>query len=300
MASPADQVTLVVLTRDRVEVLLDTLARLVALPGSPPILVVDDASQDGSARRVAERFGDRVVVIPLPRSVGGAGRNVGVRAARTPYVAFSDDDSWWAPGALERAVAVLQAEPRLAVVQGHILVGPGERDDPICSEMAASPLPSGRGQPGHPLLSFVACAVVCRRSALLAAGGFLAALRMGGEEELLGQDLAAGGWHMSYLPDVVAHHHPGPRDGRKRRRDGIRNALWTTWLRRPVGPAARRTLRLLRRCPPDATTARAVGEALLGAPLIVRRRRPLPPDVERLAALLEVQQLNSEARRYVD
>jgi hypothetical protein len=55
------------------------------------------------------------------------------------------------------------------VVQGHILVGPGERDDPICTEMAASPLPSGRGQPGHPLLSFVACAVVCRRSALLAA-----------------------------------------------------------------------------------------------------------------------------------
>jgi hypothetical protein len=37
------------------------------------------------------------------------GRTLGVRAATTPYVAFSDDDSWWEPGALQSAADLRNA-----------------------------------------------------------------------------------------------------------------------------------------------------------------------------------------------
>ncbi|WP_324273402.1 hypothetical protein [Blastococcus brunescens] len=59
--------------------------------------------------------------------------------AGTPFVAFADDDSWWAPGHLARAVDIMRAHPRLAVLNARILVGPEERMDAVCAEMAASP-----------------------------------------------------------------------------------------------------------------------------------------------------------------
>jgi GT2 family glycosyltransferase len=294
-------VTIVVVSRDRRPALLHSVPRHLALPERPAVIVVDNASRDGSADAVARAHPD-VRVIALERNRGGAARNVGAEAAGTPYAAFSDDDSWWRPGALRRAADLLDAHPRLAVVQAHILVGPEERDDAICTEMAASPLPRAPGLPGHPLLSFVACAVVVRVAALRAVGGFAERFGIGGEEELLGWDLAAAGWQMSYVPEIVAHHHP-PRvaGGRPRRREvGIRNTLWTTWLRRPLPAAARRTVHTLSRCPGDWVTARGVARALAGAPAVLRERRVSPPHVEAMRRLLDEQQMRSVARRYVD
>jgi hypothetical protein len=57
---------------------------------------------------------------------------------------------------------------------------------------------------------FLACAVVLRGCAVLEVGGFSERLGVGGEEELLGWDLAGAGWLMSYVPEVIAHHHPPP------------------------------------------------------------------------------------------
>jgi GT2 family glycosyltransferase len=168
-------------------------------------------------------------------------------------------------------------------------VGPDERDDPTCTEMAASPLPSVDGQPGHALLSFVACAVLVRRDAFLAVGGFHERLAVGGEEELAGWDLAAAGWQMSYVPEVIAHHHP-PRASRRRprrREIQIRNALWTSWLRRPRQVAAIDTVRCLRRLPRDRAIARGIGRALAGVPWILRARRVNPPHVEAMLRLLD-------------
>jgi hypothetical protein len=139
-----------------------------------------------------------------------------------------------------------------------------------------------------------------RREAVLSVGGFCERLSIGGEEELLSWDLAGAGWLMSYVPELIAHHHPPPHDGRPERREmGIRNTLWTAWLRRPARSAATRTVRQLRRSPADRYTARAVVRALAGAPWVLRERRVSPPHVERMRRMLEEQQLNSRARRYV-
>src|SRR4051812_28896073 len=113
------RVTVVVITRDRREELLRTLAELEALPERPPVIVVDNGSRDGTCATVRECF-PGLGIIALGADHGAAARNEGVRAARTPYVAFSDDDSWWEPGALVRAADLLDEHPRLALVNGHI------------------------------------------------------------------------------------------------------------------------------------------------------------------------------------
>ena len=292
--------SVVVASHNRRERLLASLPHHLSLPEGPEVVVVDNHSTDGTAEALAVAHPE-VRVIRTATNLGGAGRNVGVKAVDTPYVAFSDDDSWWAPDALATAADLMDADPRLGAVQAHILVGEDERDDPMCLEMAESPLPGEPGQAGHPILSWVACAVVVRREAFLAVGGFSGRLWLGGEEELVGWDLASQGWLMSYVPEVVAHHDPPPHTGRPERRElGIRNTLWTTWLRRPAPAAAARTMRNLRAFPTDRTTARGVGRAVAGLPWVLRERQVCPPHVEAMCQLLERQQLSSRARRYVD
>ena len=298
LVAVASPVAVVIASRNRAAQLAETLPRHLALPERPRVVLVDDASTDVTADMVRRRFPD-VEVLQMRRSVGGAARNAGLRALEEPYAALCDDDSWFEPGSLARAAELLDRHPRLAVVNATILVGPEARVDGICEEMRRTPLPAADGQPGYPLLSFVACAVVVRRAAILEVGGFSPRLGVGGEEELLGWDLAAAGWQMSYVPEVVAHHDPPPSSGRPERRErGVRNTLWTTWLRRPAGPAVARTLKLLRRLPPDAVSARGVARALAGAPWVLRERRVSPPHVEAMRALLEEQQLTSTSRRY--
>jgi GT2 family glycosyltransferase len=278
-------VGIVIATRNRRDALLRTLDRHARQPGPPPVVVVDNASEDGTPAAVL-RSHPRVRIIALPENLGGAARTIGVRALRTPVVAFSDDDSWWAPGALERIAAAFAAHPSLGLVAARILVGEEERLDSTSAAMAASPLAQRTGLPGVRVLGFLACGAAVRREAFLRAGGFHPRMGVGGEEKLLALDLAALEWDLAYLEDVVAHHHPRPDAGRAGR-DAVvlRNRLWAAWLRRPVASALGETAHALARASPRAA-ARGLGPALRGAAWIARDRRVVPPAIERELAVL--------------
>ena len=296
---PDRRVSVVVITHNRCTELSKTLHRLAGLPEQPHVVVIDNGSADGTVDMVRAQHPDVTLLTP-GINLGAVGRNLGVAVVETPYVAFCDDDTWYDAGALSRAADLLDEHPTLAVVTGHILVEPGARDDPICDEMRRSPLPTPEGLPGYPLLSFLAGVSVVRRSAYEHAGGFSARLWLGGEEELLASDLATAGWHMAYVPEVIAHHQPSKaRDSHLRRRHGIRNTLWFTWLRRPLPSALRRTAALLRTLPRDRVTAGGLVDAARGALWVAAERDVVPPHVEDGYRQLEHMQLRSKARRYV-
>ncbi|MGV9778869.1 glycosyltransferase family 2 protein [Streptosporangium sp. NPDC003464] len=278
MGRPA-RVTVVVASRDRRHDLERSLPR-----HEGPVILLDNGSTDGSAAAVRRRF-PRVEVVELGRNLGAPARNLGVRLAGTPYVAFADDDSWWAAGALERAADVLDAHPRLAVLAGRVLVGPQERPDPVCADMAASPLGREPDLPGPGVLGFLACGAVVRREAYLAAGGFDGVVFFFGEEERLALDLAAAGWGLAYVEDVVAHHHPSPsRDPRGRQVLAARNAVLTAVLRRPW-PVVARTASAAARGGPAGR--RGLWEAVPRLPAALAGRRRLPPQVEAARRSLE-------------
>jgi GT2 family glycosyltransferase len=259
----------VVATRNRWDRLAETVPHHRAA-----VILVDNASDQVTGFPVA---GPRSIeLVRLAANRGAAARNVGVRQARTPYVAFADDDSYWMPGSLARAAELLNAHPRAALLAARVLVGAEHRLDPVSSAMAAAPLGTPPGAAGAAVLGFMACAVVVRRDAFLAAGGFHPRLFVYGEEALLAMDLAAAGHQLSYVPELVVRHLPRPagRDIRARLRREVRNRVLTAALRRPPVVVARTLLAALRGNPRGAV------DAVRDLPWALRHRRRLPAVVE--------------------
>jgi N-acetylglucosaminyl-diphospho-decaprenol L-rhamnosyltransferase len=265
-----DEVTVVIATRNRRPRLLETLGRHAAR-----VIMVDNGSTDGSPEAVRAAF-PHVTVLQLGENWGAAARNAGVSVADTPYVAFADDDSYWAPGSLRAAASMLRDHPRTGLLTGKVTVGPDRRDDPISLAMAEAPLGADPHGPGPSVLGFLACAAVVRRDAFLEVGGFAPELMIYGEEELLAMDLATHGWGLSYAPELEVRHLPQPqgRDPGVRRRLQARNRLLVALLRRPPAEVGRAAAAAWRADPG------AVSATLPLLSWALRRRRRLPEHVE--------------------
>ena len=77
-------------------------------PGEVEVIVVDDASTDGTADEVARRYGSRVRLLRMSRRGGPArARNAGAGAATGELLGFLDSDDVWLPGKLDAELRVL-------------------------------------------------------------------------------------------------------------------------------------------------------------------------------------------------
>ena len=277
--SIADDVTCVVASRNRRDDLLVSLGRHEA-----PVVLVDNASEDDTVTAVRAAYPD-VTVLTLDRNVGALARTIGAAEARTRYLAFCDDDSWWSPGDLARAVQLMDASPRLALLAARVLVGAEDELDPVCTEMAGSALGKEPDLPGPSILGFMACASLVRAEAFTAAGGFDPVVRFPGEEERLALDLAAQGWGLAYVDEVTVHHHPSVRrEGADARQAGIwRSRVLTALMRHPLRQVAGQVRAAWQVGPPGR---RGLLLALPRVPGALRRRRVAPAAV--LAAVREL------------
>jgi glycosyltransferase involved in cell wall biosynthesis len=85
----------------------------------PPreLLVVDDASEDGTGQVVRSFANVRYVRVPANRGQAAA-LNLGVSSTSGPYLAFLDADDIWVPEKLERQFGALDADAAFDVVYG--------------------------------------------------------------------------------------------------------------------------------------------------------------------------------------
>jgi len=106
-------VTVVLPTRDRRSLLERSLGSVLDQTGVElDVLVVDDGSTDDTPAWVASVDDPRVSLVTHLESRGvAAARNTGIERARTPWIAFLDDDDVWAPAKLEKQLAALHASP---------------------------------------------------------------------------------------------------------------------------------------------------------------------------------------------
>ena len=119
-AAPAPRLSVVVLSWNTRELLAACLASLRAESARTPhqLVVVDNASADGSADMVARDF-PHAELVRNPRNEGYAiGNNLGAARARGEYLLLLNSDTEVRPGALDVLLRFLDAHP------GHGACGP--------------------------------------------------------------------------------------------------------------------------------------------------------------------------------
>lgn len=134
------------------------------------VLVVDDASTDGSTEALVDIGDPRLRVVRLERNVGPSGaRNAGIALSRGDCVALLDADDVALPHRMEAQLRVLDARPKVGLVAG--LVNRIDVNDKVVSRAGDEWLPSDSAL--APLMLFlnpINVQYMLRRSAIPAHG----------------------------------------------------------------------------------------------------------------------------------
>lgn len=110
-----DQVTLVIKTFERPALLHRLVDSIRRLYPSVPVIVVDDS------RNPTTLPGVETITLPFDQGVS-VGRQAGIDRVRTPFVMMLDDDFvFFRATRIERAIDVLERQPRIDLIGGQLI-----------------------------------------------------------------------------------------------------------------------------------------------------------------------------------
>lgn len=181
-------------TFNRRDVLLHTLDQVMRCglrAGQFEVIVVDNASTDGSRQAVRERF-PSVVLLSESRNRGPCAKNAGLAVARGEFVVFLDDDSYPEPGSVARMIRAFEADRELGAAVFTVTLPDGSRE---CS--------------AYPDVC-IGCGTGFRRSALQRVGGLPEHYFMAAEEYDLSLRLLDDGWRVRLFEDLHVNHLKAP------------------------------------------------------------------------------------------
>jgi GT2 family glycosyltransferase len=303
---PGDTISIVVCTRDRPADLERCLEALLPLAEQGhEVIIVDNAPQTEAAAGLVRRYPYRYLVEAEPGL--NRARNLGLRAASRPIIAFTDDDCVPDPG-WAAALRSAFSDPKTGAATGLVLPLELRTDaqaafEAYCANRrifqkrrysAPQTLPSRAGVAG------MGANMAFRRDLLVAAGGFDPRLDggtptlSGGDTDLFARLLEMGS-QIAYLPEaVVWHRHPRDRRALRRVIFGYGAGLFAfltkrlleardtqalvtalRWFSGPPLKALWNRLRGAPASPADLVFYEALG-ALAGPVLFLKARRSLP------------------------
>jgi glycosyltransferase involved in cell wall biosynthesis len=114
------KVTAAITTFNRADLVVGAVESVLSQAfGDKEVLVVDDGSTDDTRARL-EPYANQIRYVWQENRGRAGGRNRAIAEARGEYVAFLDSDDEWLPGKLEREAPILDADPAVGLVHGHI------------------------------------------------------------------------------------------------------------------------------------------------------------------------------------
>jgi GT2 family glycosyltransferase len=177
----------------KVELLLTISRTRQMLNNSPDyeIVVVDNASIDGSAAAVRAQFPD-VVLIENPVNTGAPAWNLGFEKAKGDYFIILDDDSHIEHG-LEQALNHLDQHPEIGILALNVTSGP------YTSE-------GWKWHDGQQTVGFIGCGAIYRKETYNKVGGYADWMFLYVNEWDLGLRVIDAGYEVRYFANCRVTH----------------------------------------------------------------------------------------------
>ncbi len=112
--------SVVVITRNRLDKLMRCLDSVKKTLNGCQIIVVDNGSNDGTGDYLKARRNIESVILPTNLGVAGA-RNIGIKKASKDYLMFLDDDAWIDRLDLVAIESYFQNNPNVCIIAPRIL-----------------------------------------------------------------------------------------------------------------------------------------------------------------------------------
>jgi N-acetylglucosaminyl-diphospho-decaprenol L-rhamnosyltransferase len=196
------------------------LACLESLRGvDAEILVLDNATEDNSAKAVRDRFPEVRVIAQEFRAGFGANHNTVIRATTGRYVYVLNEDTTADEWGFERMAAYLDEHPRVAALGPRIVYPDGRHQasawrfpTPLTSLLSLPTLgrvgiKQSRGDAPRPVDWVMGAALFLRREAAEEVGLFDEGFFIYSEETDLQLRLRRAGWEVRYFPAATVVHH---------------------------------------------------------------------------------------------
>lgn len=221
-SSPADiDVTVSIVNhenRDRVLACLRGLAADETRKAKLQVIIVDNASTDGSAPAVRSAFPAVELITQSLRRGFGANHNAALRRARGRHLLLLNDDTLVRPGAVDALAGYLDQHNNVALAAPRVVDRAGStqpsawklpaprRDTLGAITLGRLPRPLSTGDSPRRVGWAMGCALLVRRDAMQAVGGFDESYFMYSEETELALRFAALGLETHWVPQAVVEH----------------------------------------------------------------------------------------------
>lgn len=277
-------VSVVTLAYNRRNLLADLLHALREQTYSPfEVIVVDNASEDGTAEMVRAEFPD-VNLLRMPQNFGMVAYNIGMVNAKGEYILVVDDDGLPGEDWISEVVKRFQENDKLGVVACAICI---HETGEIAGDSAQYVCDDGSDREGYPCAAYNGTGAGIRASVLREVGYYPFSYFRSWLEFHLSTRVLDSGWEVRCFPEIVVRHQKPPGGiTRTVAYHGLRNYYWYVWTFYPGAHAIVETVRyvgsrvkwMLQGRLPLGLFARATADAVAGLPGVLRQRAPIKPE----------------------
>jgi GT2 family glycosyltransferase len=131
--TPVPVVSIVIISYNTKALTLDCLASVYAETHIPfQVVVYDNASTDGSAEAIAERFPQAELIADSTNHGFGPAHKFAMQHVRAPWVLLLNPDTLVLDGAIDRLVAFAERTPEAGIWGGRTLYGDGSLNPTSC------------------------------------------------------------------------------------------------------------------------------------------------------------------------
>ena len=194
------------------------------------IIVVDNASSDGSQELLQERYPQVIKIFNSVNRGFGAANNQGFAVMKGKYALLLNSDTILTPGAINKLYSFASRHPQVAIVCGQLLNADGTRQNSIAAfptllTLAANTslleylfpcwYPSKRYKHASPIEvdSAIGACMMIDKKALDEGGFFDERYFFFFEETDLAYAFSRKGWSVYYIPDAFIYHLQGQSIG---------------------------------------------------------------------------------------